>query len=205
MPIHNLNINPSILCWKIEESENQLLSMVNLNEWEKKHINNHKRPQRRKELITSRILAQQYLSKVHIEYHNRKPILINSSKEISISNTKDYVAVMIQNEKTNTGIDIQYYSDTVLRVKHKFLHPTEKSLFDIDDNEVLNIIWSAKETLYKAYSKDKLEFKKQLIVTTIDKVNNKIEGVIKYSNDKKASFKLGLHVKDEFILTYFKE
>lgn len=199
MPKIDLNINPNIFCWKINESEEELMRLVSLDSYEKKIIQSHKREQRRKELLCSRILLQKKIPKSHIHYSDRRPFLTGSNKNISISNSKDLVIINLKEKDSKAGVDVQFFSDTVLRVKQKFLHQEETNIFDINDIEILNTIWSAKETLYKAYSKDKLEFKKNLICKEIR--DNKIFGLILKETPK--TFELGLYRTNEFVLTWF--
>lgn len=200
MPKIDLNIATNIYCWKITENEADLLRLVSLDDFEKTHIQSHKQEKRRKELIVSRILLQLVHPNAHIHYDNKKPVLINSNNEISISNSKNKVVIQINPPKLKTGIDLQYYSDTVLRVKHKFLHPIEKNFLDVENIQILNLIWSAKETLYKAYSEDKLEFKKHLICKHIDK--NKIKGIIQQDYSE-TEFELGVKTAQDYVLTWF--
>ena len=200
MPKVKIIDHPSIFSWKIKESVNDLIKLVNLDNYEVDLVDARNRPHRKKELLVSRILLQEQLPDCHIHYFEKRPILTSSKKEISITNSKELVFIMIQEEGKKTGIDVQYISKTVDRVKHKFLNVDEFSLPNIDNLTTLNILWSVKETLYKAYSEDKLEFKKQLIVKQVN--NDSVVGQIIYP-DKIIPFKTGLFMFNDFILTWF--
>jgi 4'-phosphopantetheinyl transferase len=201
LPVLNLFISPNIYIWSITESESVLKKQVNLSDKEYELIFSFSRQQRRKEMLATRSLLGTIIPNDHIHYKNRAPFLVNSSKEISISNSKSIVAIQLNESGLNTGIDIQYFSDTVLRVKYKFLHKNEYSLIEHEqESKILNIIWSAKETLYKAFSEDKLEFKKHLVIKAIK--NNLVTGIIDREGVE-VTFVLGLYLNKEFVLTWF--
>lgn len=201
MSVLNLHILTNIYCWKITETEEQLKDLVTLSDVENNFIFSFKRKQRRKELLATRALLARLIPNEHIHYNNRNPFLVNSTKEISISNSDKLVVIQLNDESEKTGIDIQFYSDTVLKVKHKFLHKQEYGLFnETNELEILNIIWSAKESLYKAYSEDKLEFKKHIVIQSIK--NDMVEGIIDREGVE-LPFKLGLFTNNEFVLTWY--
>ncbi len=202
MPKVKIIDHPSIFSWEIKESVNDLIKLVHLDNYEADLVEARNRPHRKKELMVSRILLQEQLPGCHIHYFEKRPLLKGSKKEISITNSKELVFIMLQEEGKKTGIDVQYISKTVDRVKHKFLNEEEFLLPGIDKLTTLNILWSVKETLYKAYSEDKLEFKKQLIIKQVNP--DTVTGEIVYPN-KKIPFKTGLFLFNEFILTWFIE
>jgi 4'-phosphopantetheinyl transferase EntD len=153
-------------------------------------------------MLATRALLTGIISNEHIHYKNRAPFLVKSDKEISISNSRNTVVILLNDKEKNAGVDIQYFSDTVLRVKNKFLHHNEHSLYtDYNEMEILNIIWSAKESLYKAYSEEKLNFKRQIIVQCIKP--NLIKGII-IRDDFSESFELGVFKSDKYVVTWFK-
>lgn len=201
MPVLKLNIASNVYGWEIKESEELLFSKTSLSATEQEIINSYSREQRRKEMLATRALLNTIISNEHIHYSNKKPFLVNSGKEISISNSKETVVIQINEVGIKTGVDIQYFSEKVLRVKEKFLHPQEYNLLEKGNEvEVLNIIWSAKETLYKAYSENKLEFKKQIILTSIDEES--ISGLI-IRNEREIPFNLGLFIHEDFVVTWY--
>lgn len=92
-----------------------------------------------------------YLPKISHD-ENGKP-LISGGKNISISHTRGYAAVIVS-DKYNVAVDIEFISDRVCRVADRFLRDDENA-----DSVVMKIIsWCAKETLYKLHSSDKLGF-----------------------------------------------
>lgn len=79
-----------------------------------------------------------------------KPVLRNGWK-ISISHTKGFCSVIISPDY-EVAVDIEYTSDRVNRIAHKFIREDEQA--DTIDEKLIH--WSAKETLYKLYSADRL-------------------------------------------------
>ena len=201
MPEVNLNIDPTIYCWKITEPETELKARVNLSSIEEKLIFSHKSKKRRKEMLSARVLLATVIPNEHIHYHNKKPFLVYSNKEISISNSGDLVVIQLKDENKLAGVDVQFFSKTIIRVKHKFLHKTEFKLIGTNELRDLSILWSTKETLYKAYSEEKLEFKKQLVITDINLDKKIIAGIIDRDNVIEK-FKVSALINEDFVMTW---
>lgn len=85
-----------------------------------------------------------------IAYHpNGAPYLSGSSLHISISHTKGYAAVLLQDHPA-AGIDIEYRSERVSRIRSRFMNPEEEAGIDKEyETEHLLLHWCAKETLLK--------------------------------------------------------
>lgn len=74
---------------------------------------------------------------------------------VSISHTRGYAALLLSTAGS-VGIDIEYRSDRVERIAHRFIRPDEMPLLNTTDDKLL--VWSAKETVYKLFSEQKLMF-----------------------------------------------
>jgi 4'-phosphopantetheinyl transferase EntD len=87
-------------------------------------------------------------------FHNEdgKPML-NNGLNISISHTRGYIAIILSETK-NVGIDIEYVSDRVEKISSRFMREDESA----DDIISLLVHWCAKETLYKLFSSEHLDF-----------------------------------------------
>ena len=81
-----------------------------------------------------------------------KPVV--SMGHVSVSHTRGYAAVIFSPCR-EVAVDIEYVSDRVDRVAHKFLRPDELSGGDTLSRLVA---WCAKEAAYKYYSADELPF-----------------------------------------------
>ena len=110
---------------------------------------------RRMEYICERALLKDMMNgRIENIFHNEdgKPIL-NNGLNISISHTRGYIAIILSETK-NVGIDIEYVSDRVEKIASRFMREDESA----DDIMSLLIHWCAKETLYKLFSSEHLDF-----------------------------------------------
>jgi 4'-phosphopantetheinyl transferase EntD len=110
---------------------------------------------RRMEYICERALLKDMMNgKIVKIFHNEdgKPML-NNGLNISISHTRGYIAIILSETK-NVGIDIEYVSDRVEKISSRFMREDESA----DDIMSLLVHWCAKETLYKLFSSEHLDF-----------------------------------------------
>ncbi len=98
---------------------------------------------------------------------NGKPYFRGMDNHLSISHSGDMAVVYVADQPC--GIDIQKYTDKVVKVKDKYLNPKEASYLDKEQLEdQLHVIWAAKESLYKLYGKGGLRFKEDMIIDKFD-------------------------------------
>ena len=91
-------------------------------------------------------------SKVTVSHNeDGKPIV--DGYNISISHTRGYASVILSKLK-NVAVDIEYYSDRVARIADKFIREDEIAT-DIA-SQLIN--WSVKETVYKYFSEQNLQY-----------------------------------------------
>ena len=109
-----------------------------------------------------------------------KPYLKGVDKFISVSHSETWCTAMISNK--SCGVDIQVYSKTVERIAERFLHEDEFAKTTAIQNKLhqLHLLWGAKECIYKAYGKRKLEFRRDIHITGIDTTNHTGKGEIRY-------------------------
>ena len=131
--------------WKIEESEQELLQMVN---GEYSDILNHKSARRRIEMLAVRVLLKEMLNKEIIIHYlqSGKPYLDNGI-HISVSHTLDYVAIVLNNNQ-NTALDIERFSEKLYKVRERFVLKTD-SFDSANELKQLTLYWGAKEAIYK--------------------------------------------------------
>ncbi|GAB1415574.1 hypothetical protein MASR2M117_09800 [Paludibacter sp.] len=107
-----------------------------------------KTDKRRMEFLAARILLNELTGRnVLVEYRNDKPFLKDNSLFISITHSKDYVAV-ITHHSFQTGIDLEIRNTRVSNIIGRFLNIREQKLFCLENSKI-EIAWSAKEALYK--------------------------------------------------------
>lgn len=184
----NINLSTKLGIWHITEDENFFLQKVPL---QKEVTHWHKRLQH----LAGRYLLQELFPGFPIELikiaFTNKPFLADEAYHFSISHCGDYAAVIVSKTQ-RVGVDIEHLTDKVEKIKHKFLSEKELGLIDPHQPQLFfTMAWSIKEALYKWYSLGKVDFKKHLIINTINlEANTGIADCIFSKNFKK---KLSVH------------
>lgn len=152
--------------WKIEETEEQLLSSLQLKQHELDVIASLSNGKRALHWLATRVLLRTMLNTAdyidcQMDEHG-KPYLVNSDTHISLSHSYDYAAVIISKGK-QVGVDIELIKMKIKSIKHKFLSDVELAQKQIGDNtNGLYVAWCAKEAIYKWHGKKGLEFKQHI-------------------------------------------
>ncbi len=169
MPIvyqKNIDEHTSLAVWKIEETEDQLLSGLQLKQHELDVIASLSNGKRALHWLSTRLLLRTMLNTTdYIDCQmddQGKPYLVNSDTHISLSHSYDYAAVIISKHK-KVGIDIELIKHKIKSIKHKFLSDVELAQKQIGDNtNGLYVSWCAKEAIYKWNGRKGLEFKQHI-------------------------------------------
>lgn len=152
--------------WRIEETEAQLLSGLQLKQHELDFLSSLSTGKRTLHWLSTRLLLRTMLQTseyidCQMDEHG-KPYLVNLDYQISLSHSFDYAAVMISKSK-KVGVDIELIKHKIKAIKHKFLSDIELAQKQIGDNiNGLYICWCSKEAIYKWYGKKGLEFKQDI-------------------------------------------
>ncbi len=130
-----------------------------------------KSEKRKKEFLAPRILLNELLGKnVQIEYDkNGKPTL-ESKLNISISHSKNFYGVIVS-KNSLVGLDIEYSHQRYEKIVSKFVSEFEKSNIAYKQN--LDLIWGAKECIFKIEGSAVLDFKEHINITEISSKNLK--------------------------------
>lgn len=131
-----------------------------------------------------------------------KPYLVNSDTEISISHSADKVAVIIS--KLPVGIDIQYFTEKIIRIESKFMRMEEQQSLSAPFKLAhLHAYWGAKESLYKAYGKRQLDFKANILINPFEYIETggNTQGQVIKGNFS-ALYHIAYQSIDNFSLTY---
>lgn len=150
-----------ILIWDVTESCDTLLSQlaaVNRDEYEQ--FSNEKR---RKEYLAARVALKTLLGyEASIQYTNERKPYISNGENVSITHSATKVAVMI-NKQHPVGIDIELFSPKIGQLFTRFMSEAEQSDFHHGvDIRQLQIVWSAKEAMYKIIGMSAVDFANQL-------------------------------------------
>lgn len=175
-----LDAHTLIGVWSLEERPEELLRTL------PSHFNPeealaHTHPRRQREWLASRMLVYQLLRHFTeaplslLRDVSGRPVFEEKGLHLSITHSP-HLAAVILSDKFEVGIDIELISPKALRVADKFLTERERAL-TADDEQQTCLYWSAKETLYKMYSKKQLVFKENLFVEpAAGSENNLLQG-----------------------------
>ena len=190
--------------WKITETRDELLNMLSSTNQEKAHhyLSNIKSNRRTLEWLSSRLLLQLLTNDDKTIEHTDQgqPFLVDNSFQISISHSKDYAVVLLHKYK-KVGVDIENYSQRILKVEKRFISETEY----IDPNQrTLHLIlhWCAKETLYKLMNSTEIVFKKHLHIQPFQIQEEGIMKAYETFTENKSSYSINYEVKDDFVLAW---
>jgi phosphopantetheinyl transferase len=180
--------------WKIEETALQFLSdSLGMRELFDSEISSYKSDSRRQEkLAVYSLLWKMTSSKIRISHNeDGKPIV--DGYNISISHTRGYASVILSKLK-NVAVDIEYYSDRVARIADKFIREDEVAT-DIG-SQLIN--WSVKETVYKYFSEQNLQYFDMKLMPFEEFENTK-----RVLNLKTTSYlDVYYELNDKYVLTY---
>jgi len=174
MPLYKTirhNSNTQILIWNITESFEQLNQEVQLNEKSQLRLNGMKSEIHQRAFLSVRkLLALAGYSDFNLEYDEfGKPHLIDE-KQISITHSHHFSAIIVSNEAV--GIDIEMQRDIILKIAHKFVNDEELSRLqktDLTDYiKKLTVKWGAKEALFKIKNEKGISFKDHIQVVPFE-------------------------------------
>lgn len=152
--------------WEIKEEEDWLIDQLKPSEQEQAQLNKIK-GHRRSEWLAARLLIHKMSGRKErgsfLKDEFGKPYLQDSRFHISISHSRRLAAAIAGPSKV--GIDIQQFVPKIERVTHKFLSNKETDCLDSKFRLWhLHVYWGAKEALYKAYGRRKLNFCNNIII-----------------------------------------
>ena len=113
---------------------------------------------------------------------------------VGVTHTKGYAALMLS-KSCDVACDIEHFSDRVERIKSKFLRKDEKA----DDLDSLLVHWCGKETVYKLFPEDNLQFSQMRVgpFSTMSDWACEVENM-KRGEKVRVDFELTM----QFVLTY---
>lgn len=171
---HYLNDYTLVGVWKIEENLDTLLSMVDMDQNDKKRYKTFRSTSRKLEFLSVRALLGELLGpEAKIVYNkNNKPFIKDGSHYISISHSNKLTAIMLSTcEKV--GIDLEYMSSNINALSFKFINKREKITRERDKKRYhLYLHWCAKEALYKICDKEGINIKKNITIYPFEIANS---------------------------------
>lgn len=160
-------------------------------------------PHRRQEWLSVRALLKELSGEeLTVGYlPSGKPYLSGSSKHISISHTRGYVAVILSH--SSVGIDIEQYAPRVHKVASKYMRDDELPRpYEGDDTWSLLLHWSAKEVLFKCLDAEEVDFKQHLRIFPFVPASRGSFSACEYKTAKQQTFLIHYWLHPDFVLTW---
>lgn len=199
---HNINTTTKLAVWKIEESEPFFHLDVPL---PKTISHPHKRLQHLAGRFLLPFLFNDFPNHEIEIADTRKPFLPAEQYHFSISHCSDYAAAMVSS-KHRVGIDVELLTPRLHSIKHKFLsndelqfvhsHPQAMQL------QLLSILWSAKEAMYKWYGNGEVDFDKMLLTKPFTMHTNGEIDALFAKNNWQQELKLRYHLFDNLTMVW---
>lgn len=124
--------------------------------------NSFKSEKRKCEFYYTRILWNYFEVHETIQYNEiGRPFLQNG--HISISHSHDIIAVA-HNFNNPVGVDVEYHSAKLRKIQNKFISQRDLELANTSNDNILTVIWSIKEAVYKMEQIEGLSFKENIRV-----------------------------------------
>tara|TARA_B100001059_G_scaffold230798_1_gene265553 strand:- start:1248 stop:1871 length:624 start_codon:yes stop_codon:yes gene_type:complete len=205
MPISVINdsISNDLLLWKLSETETQLNNLVNLSISSKLRLDLIKSSSQRKQFLgVQNLLSLHNINNEILFYDdNGKPHLLNN-KFISISHSFDYCGVIVSDVKV--GIDIEKFRSKILNLSKKFVSESDLALIKESSVENITKVWSIKEAVYKAFGHNKIDFKKNIIIKSVNKEFNKATVLI-FNNEISENYSIEIYNFSQYICCIAKQ
>jgi len=205
MPISVINdyVSNDLLLWKLSEKEIQLNNLVNLSLSSKSRLDLIKSSSQRKQFLgIQNLLSLHNINNEVLFYDdNGKPHLLNN-KFISISHSFDYCGVIVSDVKV--GIDIEKFRSKILNISKKFVSESDLDLIKVSSVENITKVWSIKEAVYKAFGHNKIDFKKNIIIKSVNKEFNKATVLI-FNNEISENYSIEIYNFSQYICCIAKQ
>ena len=174
----------TILVWEITETLEEIIALG-----EGINTSNYTSEKRKKEHLVSKLLVNKICPTKTIIYNEFGAPELNNGKHISISHSKELVAVIFSDKKT--GLDIEQISEKSLHIASKFV--SARNLINLN-KEKATLIWCLKEAIYKWYQKGGVDFIKDIIIPELfAKKNGKVTAYFRGRKLNLNSLKINNH------------
>jgi 4'-phosphopantetheinyl transferase EntD len=160
----DINEFTKLAVWKISEGEDFFLRTAFL---PREITHPHKRLQHLAGRFLLAYLFPDFPYEEMLIADTRKPYLPEAQYHFSISHCGDYAAAIVSSRQ-RVGIDVEMVTARVDKIKHKFLHPQELAFVNSNPAkshiELLTLLWSSKEAMFKWWGIGDIDFSESLRV-----------------------------------------
>jgi 4'-phosphopantetheinyl transferase len=210
---HNINQQTKLGIWHITEPESFFLEKVPL----KKDVSH---PSKRLQHLAGRYLLPFLFPDFPLEEiliaDTRKPFLQSEKYHFSISHSGQFAAAIVSSHN-RVGVDIERITTRIKAISHKFLHPEEEHFLNEDYNqfleqwglkekivlELLTLIWSAKESIFKWHGTGELDFRKHMqLQGYISTDGDWLTLPFVFDKEKKINLTIEARIFDDLVLAW---
>jgi len=163
---HSINDATKLGIWKIEEPESFFLNRVPL----KQQVTH---PYKRLQHLAGRMLLPELFEDFPLQEiiiaDTRKPFLEDEVYHFSISHCGNFAGA-IASKENRVGVDIEFVSSRLKGISTKFLTEDERKYLEKWQYmstlhlQMMTIIWSSKEAIFKWYGEGSVDFKKHMVL-----------------------------------------
>lgn len=204
--LRELDNDTRFAIWRIEESSEDLLSRLQLNEREHTILSKLNKGKRTLHWLSTRVLLRNMLDTPgYIDCpsdEHGKPYLANFPYKISLTHSYDYVSVMMSKNR-EVGIDLELIKPKILRIASKFMKDEELE-FIHPDHEILQLYacWCAKEAVYKLQGNRGVSFRENMTIQPFDYQNQGVMFLQLQSETRHQTFRVHYERFQEYMLGY---
>ena len=159
----NINETTRLAVWKIEETENFFQLSVPLH---KGITHPHKRLQHMAGRYLLPYLFPDFPNNEIEIADTRKPYLPDEQYHFSISHCANFAAAIVSSNQ-RVGIDIEWATPRVEKIKHKFLNIEELAFVHAHEIQaqvnLLTVLWGTKEAMFKWWGSGDVDFREALL------------------------------------------
>lgn len=208
MPLYKsiqLNSQTSVKIWKIEESFESLLNPLTLTELSKNRVEGMKSEVHARGFLSVRHLLKEFgYTDDQLTYNDHGKPFLNDGKQVSITHSNNFSAVIIGN--TPNGIDIEKQRPKIENIAGKFIDYENHWMQMYKEDKIiqLSMIWCVKESLYKLYAQPGLSFKNHCMVIPFSIEDNQTKCWIDI-NEKRLDYHAHLMNFEGFSCAYISE
>jgi phosphopantetheinyl transferase (holo-ACP synthase) len=206
MPIHQKieHTGGLVAVWCITETLDELYQKAHLSASDVKQVNAFKLESRQKEWLAVRALLAECLPRPCQVFYKQSgaPYLNLHHWHLGISHTRNFAAISLSPHPT--ALDIEKASPRIEKVYTRFVSREEQAYIPSDEQmHYFNLLWAAKETLYKLLDDRHVIFNKHFMVDpfTIQKEGT-LNSHIRF-NETAQDLSLNYCITPDYSLVYY--
>lgn len=203
---HNIDEDTQLAIWRIEETESFYLERVPPNP-----AVSH--PYKRLQHLAGRYLLSELRSDFPLESikiaDTRKPFLPGERYHFSLSHCGNYAAALVSNSQ-RVGIDIEMATPRLFDISKRFLSTQELEFLaewepmDQMHLQLITILWSAKEAVYKWFGDGRLDFRRNMYLNgpVVFRADEWVELPFLFDRGVTMPMKIMARIFDPLVLAY---